>query len=171
MMFLTIYIFTTYIFVELTEPHQKIWVETTQSNQLVVSIFFAVGGAYIGNIVSRLAPQNSQLPIGTIVCNGAFSLLSLSVNLLRMRDPSWGESLMLRAFSVNFCGAASVFSRHISGLSLLYSRSRRKSRAVFLNVLIDLLFAAMIYWIALEIELLLHDHNKDTTVSEVKPDE
>lgn len=78
---------------------------------------------------------------------------------------------MLRAFSVNFCGAASVFSRHISGLSVLYSRSSKRSRLVLLNVTLNLLFAAMVYWIALEIEVLLHVNEKsDASIANVKSD-
>jgi hypothetical protein len=171
MAILTIYILTTYIFIEMTEPQQKFWVESSPSNQLVVSILFAVGGAYTGNIVSKLAPKSTRFQVGTIICNATFSLLSLSMNLLRAHSPSWENSLMLRAFSINFCGAASVFSRHISGLSVLYSRSSKRSRLVLLNVTLNLLFAAMVYWIALEIEVLLHTNEKsDASIANVKSD-
>jgi hypothetical protein len=157
MVLASIYIFVSYVYVELTEPQQKFWSEATPSNQLVVSILFAMLGASTGNIVSKLAPANSQFPTGTVICNATFSLLSLSTNLLRVMNPTWSESLILKAFATNFCGAASVFSRHISGLSLLYSTSSKRSRLVLSNVLVNLLFAGMVYWIALEIEVLLHD--------------
>ena len=169
----TIYILASYVYIEATEPKQKFHMETSPSNQLLVSMFFAIGGAYTGNIVSKLAPKNTQLPIGTVICNATFSLLSLSTNLLQAIDPLWSESLMLKAFSVNFCGAASVFSRHISGLSLLYSTSSKRSQLVLLNVMINLLFAAMVYWIALEIEVLLNDNKSDgdESTDTLKPNE
>lgn len=161
MAIISIYIFTSYFYIELIEPQQKFWAEVTPSNQLILSIFFAVGGAYTGMFVSKLSPNNTQIPIGPLICNAAFSLLSLSTNLLRAINPIWSKSLMLKAFAINFCGAASVFSRQISGLSLLYSRSSKRSRLVLLNVTVNLLFAAMVYWIALEIEVLLHNEEKD----------
>ena len=150
-----IYIFTTYVYIEMTEPYQKFWTEKSPSNQLIASVIFAVGGAYTGNIVSKLSPKNTQIPIGTVLCNTTFSLLSLSMSLLGGINPLWSESLLLRAFSINFCGSASVFSRHISGLSLLYSKSN--GRLVILNVMVNLILAATVYWIALEIEILLHE--------------
>ena len=152
---MTIYILTTYVYIEMTEPYQKFWAEKSPSNQLVASVIFAVGGAYTGNIVSKLSPKNTQIPIGTVLCNTTFSLLSLSMNFLRGINPLWSESLLLRAFSINFCGSASVFSRHISGLSLLYSKSS-KGRLVILNVMVNLILAVTVYWIALEVEILLH---------------
>lgn len=171
----SIYIFISYLYIELTEPQQQFWAEATPSNQLIVSILFAMLGASTGNFVSKLAPTNSQYPIGTVICNATFSLLSLSTNLLRAINPIWSESLMLKAFATNFCGAASVFSRHISGLSLLYTTSSKRSRLVLYNVMINLLFAAMVYWIALEIEALLHEDEKivtktaAATIEKVKP--
>ena len=169
----TIYILASYVYIEATEPKQKFQMESSPSNQLLVSILFAIGGAYTGNIVSKLAPRNTKLPIGTVICNATFSLLSLSTNLLQAIDPLWSESLMLKAFSINFCGAASVFSRHISGLSLLYSTSSKRSRLVLLNVMINLLFAALVYWIALEIEVLLNDgeNNGGESIEPMKHDE
>ncbi|KAL3778540.1 hypothetical protein HJC23_001709 [Cyclotella cryptica] len=167
---LTLYILTTYIFIELTEPQQKFWAEESPSNQLVVSIFFAVGGAYTGNIVSKLAPENSQIPMGTILCNATFSLLSLLLNRLQTYYRSPSESLVLKALSINFCGAASIFSRHISGLSLLYTMSLKRSRLVFLNVSINLLFATMIYWIALVIESLPQHPGEGYSVIDSKAD-
>lgn len=170
MFVLILYIFTTYLFVELTEPQRRFWVEVSPSNQLVVSIFCAVGGAYAGNIVSKLAPKNSQIPMGTILCNATFSLLSLFLNLLQTYSPSPSELLVLKALSINFCGAASVFSRHISGLSLLYTRSSKRSKLIFLSVSINLLFATVLYWIALEIDSLPRHSVDDISFIDSKPD-
>lgn len=169
MISLTIYILVSYLYLQMTEPHQKFWTDVTPCNQLIVSIFFAVGGAYTGNIVSNLAPKSTNVQLGTIMCNVTFSLLSLSLNVFRAKNPLWDESLVLKACSVNFCGAASVFSRHISGLSLLYSTSSKRSRLVLMNVFVNLLFATMIYWIALEIEILLHETDYNLPSPAFKP--
>jgi hypothetical protein len=48
----------------------------------------------------------------TLLCNGIFGMLGLTLNIMKISDRSWGDSLLLRGFAINFCGAASLFARH-----------------------------------------------------------
>ncbi|EED91961.1 predicted protein [Thalassiosira pseudonana CCMP1335] len=82
-------------------------------------------------------------------------LLGLSLNIMQMRDGLWGDSLILRAFSINFCGAASLFARHASDNRQLYTKKPRRLKQVGLNIVVNLMFATLVFLIALEIERLL----------------
>jgi hypothetical protein len=168
MVVLTMYVLASYVFMgasstvderEEIEAEAKFWVPASPRNQLVVSIVFAIMGAYSGNqaanIISRLV-SNNHIPMpGTLICNATFSLLGLSLNIMQMRDGLWGDSLILRAFSINFCGAASLFARHASDNRQLYTKKPRRLKQVGLNIVVNLMFATLVFLIALEIERLL----------------
>ena len=164
MMALTAYILISCAFCEKqnageSETDSKFWVASTPRDQLVASILFSLGGAYAGNFsanaIARMLNYPS-IPLGTLTCNAIFALLSLSLNIMRLSDDTWGESLVLRAFSINFCGAASLFAKHASDNRELYAKRPKGLHRMGINVVANLVFATMVFWIALEIEELLN---------------
>ena len=76
-------------------------------------------------------------------------------------DESWDDSLCLRAFALNFCGAASLFARHASdNRQLYYGNKKDGMRLAGINITANILSATLLFWIALEVEILL---NPDAT--------
>lgn len=166
MVLLILYIMASYIYLDregtlaLIEG-EKNWIASTPWNQLSLSILFAVCGAYTGNkVADDITPKyikSSVLPMGTLICNALFGLLGLSLNCMRLNDQSWEDSLVLRAFALNFCGAASLFARHISDNRQLYYRKNKSGmRMAGINITANILFATLLFWVALEIEILLN---------------
>ncbi|KAL7442546.1 hypothetical protein ACHAXM_008442 [Skeletonema potamos] len=165
MMLLILYIMVSYIFLnkggtqDLIEGKQLL-IASTPWNQLSLSIIFAVLGAYAGNkVADDITPkfiESSVLPMGTLICNAFFGLLGLSLNCMRLSDESWEDSLVLRAFALNFCGAASLFARHASDNRNLYGKNKDGLRLAGINITANILFATLLYWVALEMEILLN---------------
>ena len=93
----------------------------------------------------------------TLVCNLLFGMLGLSLNVMKLIDASWGDSLILRGFALNFCGAASLFSRHASDNRRLYTRkvgrgASSRRRALMKNMSANIIFATIVFWVAFEVE-------------------
>ena len=90
----------------------------------------------------------------TLICNWFFGLLSLTLNIMKLRDISWGDSLLLRGFAINFCGAASMFAKHTSDNRRLYTAKKGKGsrRAAITNMTANIIFATIVFWVAFEIE-------------------
>ena len=166
MALLMIYIVVTYLYLDIGDVQdlresKQFWIASTPRNQLTLSILFACCGAYVGNrVADDITPkfiESSVLPMGTLICNSLFGFLGLSLNCMRLSGESWGDSLVLRAFALNFCGAASLFARHASdNRQLYYGKSKDGMRLAAINVTANILFATLIFWIALEIEILLN---------------
>ncbi len=167
MIALTIHILFSCAFTEATveiddpDEHDKYWVAVTPRNRLIVSMLFATGGAYTGKFIRTIIAQymhNSTIPIGTLCNNAIFGLLGLSLNIMRLRDTSWAQSFLLRGFALNFCGGASAFVGHTADNRDLYVNHKHSNgyQRMFLNILVNLMFAIMIFLIAVEIEGLLH---------------
>merc|ERR1712086_98031 len=100
-----------------SDAGKEFWIVATPRNQLVVSTLFAVFGAYCGHLLADIISNSLKyplIPMETLVCNALFGMLGLSLNAFKLSDVSWGESLILRGFAINFCGAASLFARHAS---------------------------------------------------------
>ena len=152
MFILLLYIAMSYIYLYREGEEESPW------QQLSLSIMFSVLGAYTGNkVVDDITPKllnTSILPMGTLLCNTIFGLMGLSLNFMRLSDNSWEDSLVLRAFALNFCGAASLFARHASDNRQIYYK-QGGARMVGLNIAVNVLFATLLFWIALEIEILL----------------
>ena len=130
----------------------------TPRNQLLVGIFFSVIGAFVGNflalaISNSMAYRHTIVPVETLCNNALFGLLALSLNLLTLYERTWAESLMLRGFAINLCGAASLFTRHVSDNRRLYYS--RKKAGLRLNVLANMILASIVFWLAFEVEELL----------------
>ena len=168
MAILIIYIMVSYLYLDrgdvqdLGEAKQFL-IASTPRNQLALSILFAVCGAYVGNKVADvitpkfIESSSAVLPMGTLICNSLFGLLGLSLNCMRLNDESWGDSLVLRAFALNFCGAASLFARHASdNRQLYYGKSKDGLRLAGMNITANVTFATLLFWIALEVEILLN---------------
>ena len=167
MVLLIIYIIASYIYldredVQILGEGKQFWIASTPRNQLSLSILFAVCGAYTGNkladVITSKFIYSPFLPMGTLICNALFGLLGLSLNFMRLTNASWGDSLLLRAFALNFCGAASLFARHASDNRKLYydnSNDDGTRMAVF-NIAVNILFATLLFWVALEVEILLN---------------
>ena len=131
----------------------------TPRNQLVVGIFFSVIGAFVGNFLAlaiskSMAYRHTIVPAETLCNNALFGLLALSLNLLTLWEKTWAESLVLRGFAINLCGAASLFTRHVSDNRRLYYS--RKKTGLQLNALANMVLASMVFWLAFEMEELLH---------------
>ena len=168
---LILYIIASYIYLDrggkqdLIEGKQ-FWIASTKWNQLSLSILFAVCGAYAGNkVADDITPnfiQSSVFPMGTLICNALFGLLGLSLNFMRLSDESWADSLFLRAFALNFCGAASLFARHASDNRQLYYGNKKGGwKLAGINIAANILFATLLFWIALEVEILLNPEATD----------
>ena len=72
---------------------------------------------------------------------------------MKARDEAWGDSLVLRGFAINFCGAASLFARHASDNQRLYTRKGRGGlRRAAINVTANVFFASLVFWVAFETE-------------------
>jgi len=130
-------------------------VTATPRNQLAISTIFAVLGSYIGHILANIVSKSLKyplIPMETLICNALFGLLSLSLNAFKLIDVSWGESLILRGFAINFCGAASLFARHASDNRQLYAKKWRGLRRTGINITANILFASVVFWVAFEIE-------------------
>ena len=166
---LVIYITISYIYLDGEEnieesPEDDIgkwfWVVATPRNQLLVSSIFAILGAYIGNLIVEIISNKLRhplIPMETLVCNWLFGMLGLSLNVMKLIDASWGDSLILRGFALNFCGAASLFSRHASDNRRLYTTkigrgASSRRRAMMKNVSANIIFATIVFWVAFEIE-------------------
>jgi len=166
MVLLILYIIASYIYLDRGGTQnlidgKNLVIASTAWNQLSLSILFAVCGAYAGNkVADDIAPkifQGSMLPMGTLICNALFGLLGLSLNCMRLSDQSWEDSLLLRAFALNFCGAASLFARHASdNRQLYYGNTKGGVRLAGINITANILFATLLFWVALEIEILLN---------------
>ncbi len=170
MVLLVLYIIASYAYLDrggkqdLIEGKQ-FWIASTKWNQLSLSIIFSVCGAYAGNkVADDITPkfvESSVLPMGTLICNALFGLLGLTLNFMRLSDESWDDSLSLRAFALNFCGAASLFARHASDNRQLYYGIKKDGlRLAGINITANILSATLLFWIALEVEILL---NPDAT--------
>jgi hypothetical protein len=137
----------------------KFWIAATPRNQLAVSTVFAVVGAYVGHesatAISK-ATMHPLIPPETLICNGFFGLMGLTLNAMKLRDRSWGDSLLLRGFAINFCGAASLFARHASDNRRLCAKRGGGARRAAINMGANILLALVIFWIALEIEEWTH---------------
>lgn len=134
---------------------EKFWVAATPRNQLVVSSMFAVLGAYIGHLLVDMISEKLRhplIPMETLICNGMFGLLGLTLNMMKLIDVSWGDSLLLRGFALNFCGAASLFARHASDNRRLYTKKGGGRRQAMVNVTANIIFATIVFWVAFEIE-------------------
>jgi len=166
---LVIYITISYIYLgeENIEESPEVdagkwfWVVATPRNQLLVSSIFAILGAYIGNLIVEIISNKLRhplIPMETLVCNWLFGMLGLSLNVMKLIDASWGDSLILRGFALNFCGAASLFSRHASDNRRLYTAKVKRGattsrrRALMKNMSANIIFATIVFWVAFEVE-------------------
>eukprot|EP00581_Thalassiosira_minuscula_P014627 CAMPEP_0183716394 /NCGR_PEP_ID=MMETSP0737-20130205/10336_1 /TAXON_ID=385413 /ORGANISM="Thalassiosira miniscula, Strain CCMP1093" /LENGTH=383 /DNA_ID=CAMNT_0025945663 /DNA_START=111 /DNA_END=1262 /DNA_ORIENTATION=+ len=135
------------------EERNQFLVAATPRNQLVVSAIFAILGAYVGHllvdIISKSLRHHPLVQMDTLVCNALFGLLGLSLNAFKLSDVSWGDSLILRGFAINFCGAASLFARHIADNRRLY---KKRWKGLPVNITANILFASLVFWAAFEIE-------------------
>jgi hypothetical protein len=141
------------------EDIDKFWITATPRNQLAISTVFAVVGAYVGHELATAISKSTRhplIPMETLICNGFFGLMGLTLNGMKLRDRSWGDSLLLRGFAINFCGAASLFARHTSDNRQLCTKKRRGPRRAAINMSANILLAIVIFWIALEIEEWTH---------------
>jgi len=138
----------------------KFWIAATPRNQLAVSTVFAVVGAHVGHesatAISKSTRHHPLIPVETLMCNGFFGLMGLTLPAMKLRDRSWGDSLLLRGFAINFCGAASLFARHTSDNRRLCTKKRMGPRRAAINMGANVLLAMVIFWIALEIEEWTH---------------
>ena len=146
---------------DINEDVHKFWIKATPRNQLAISTFFAVAGASVGRalasiILSLSMIHHALIPMETLLCNGIFGLLGLTLNLMKIYDRSWGDSLLLRGFAINFCGAASLFARHTADNRRLCSEKRGGSRRAVINMAANIVLAMMIFWIGVEIEEWTH---------------
>ena len=99
--------------------------------------------------VSRVL--HNLVPFLTYIQN-FFGLLGLTLNMMKLIDVSWGDSLLLRGFALNFCGAASLFARHASDNRRLYTKKGGGRRQAMVNVTANIIFATIVFWVAFEIE-------------------
>jgi len=131
------------------------WIIATPRNQLVVSTVFAILGAYSGHWLANIISKSLKyrpIPMETLVCNALFGMLGLSLDAFKLSDVSWGESLILRGFAINFCGVASLFARHASDNQRLYGKKWRGLAIVWINIVANIVFATLVFWAAFEIE-------------------
>lgn len=132
------------------------WVMATPKNQLLLGTIFAVLGAYIGHLLAYIISQKLRhplIPMETLICNWLFGLLGLTLNIMKIRDETWGDSLILRGFAINFCGAASLFARHASDNQRLYTKEGRgRTRRTVINMAANVFFASIVFWVAFETE-------------------
>ncbi|KAL7544237.1 hypothetical protein ACHAWF_011416 [Thalassiosira exigua] len=164
---LSCYVVASYLYVggealdDSVDEARRFWIAPTPRNQLAASTLFAIGGAHIGHLLAEAVSasvRSSNIPAETLVCNALFGLLGLSLNIMKLGDRSWGESLMLRGFAINFCGAASLFARHASDNRRLLVATRRErgsrggARRAGINAAANILFATVLFWFAFEIE-------------------
>jgi len=157
------YIILTYIYLgeenieESDDKGKEFWIIATPRNQLWISSIFAILGAYIGHILVGIISDKLRhpgVPMETLICNWFFGLLSLTLNIMKLLDISWGDSLLLRGFAINFCGAASMFAKHTSDNRRLYTAKKGKGaqRAAITNMTANIIFATIVFWVAFEIE-------------------
>jgi len=143
------------------DVQHKFWIQATPRNQLAISTLFAVAGASVGRalasiILSLSMIHHTLIPMETLLCNGLFGMLGLTLNLMKIYDRSWGDSLLLRGFAISFCGAASLFARHTADNRRLCSEKRGGSRRAVINMAANIVLAMMIFWIGVEIEEWTH---------------
>jgi hypothetical protein len=143
------------------EDVHKFWIKATPRNQFAISAFFAVVGASMGRALSSTISlsihHNTLIPMETLLCNGIFGMLGLILNIMKISDRSWGDSLLLRGFAINFCGAASLFARHTADNRRLYSEKKRGGpRRAVINMAANIGLAMMIFWIGVEIQEWIH---------------
>lgn len=141
------------------------YLAATPRNQLMISALFAVLGAYIGNLLAEAISKllrHPLIPMETLICNTLFGVLGLALNIMKLHDLSWRESLILKGFAINFCGAASLFARHASDNRRLYGKKGRGIRRAAMNMTANILFASVVFWIAIEIEELAKPDEKIT---------
>lgn len=174
MMSLMAYIFLSFIQLggenieEGNESEDQFWFAPTPRNQLGISMLFAILGAYVGHLLAQLISQtvraksNREIPLETLICNGFFGLLGLTLNIMKVQDEIWGDSLLLRGFAINFCGAASLFARHASDNRRLYTQKKKQRgmRQTCINVAANVFFASIVFWVAFEIEEWEAPHEK-----------
>ena len=168
MIFLVGYVLLPYVYLGggiLEDPDDKdedinrFWITATPRNQLAVSSIFAVMGAYVGHELATsisMSTRHPLIPMETLICNGLFGLMGLTLNMMKLRDRSWGDSLLMRGFAINFCGAASLFARHASDNRRLFAKKKVGHRRAAINMCANVLLAMVIFWIALEIEEWTH---------------
>lgn len=134
---------------------ESLWVLPTPRNQLAVAIVFAILGAYGGNLFAGIISMKLRhplIPMETLICNGLFGLMGLTLSVMKLRDDKWGDSLILRGFAINFCGAASLFARHASDNRRLYSKKGTSGfRRAVINMTANIAFASVVFWVAFEI--------------------
>lgn len=138
-----------------SEDVHKFWIKATPRNQLAISTLFAVVGASAGRSLASiisLSIQHALIPIETLLCNGIFGVLGLTLNMMKI----YNRSLLLRGFAINFCGAASLFARHTADNRRLCGEKRGGPRRAVVNMAANIVLAMMIFWIGVEIEEWTH---------------
>jgi len=130
----------------------------TGEHRLLVAMTMAILGAATGNAVGNavdevLAKDGDDVRRGTLVCNGLFALLGLSLNAATIRRAAWQRSVVLQSFAGSFCGAASAFAGHSSdAFGLLRDGG---ARAALKNAAANLGLALAVFALGLELERLL----------------
>ena len=134
----------------------------SDKNRLLVAMSASVLGAASGNVlgsyVDEQLPNALHVPRGTLVCNGLFALLGLSLNAGTLRHARWQRSVLLQSFAGSFCGAASAFAGHSSDASQIFRDNGAGLTAAakaIKNSLANLLVAALVFLVALELEALV----------------
>lgn len=140
-----------------SDTGKEFWIIATPRNQLVVSTVFAIFGAYGGHWLADIISKSQSLkypliPMETLICNALFGMLGLSLNAFKLSNVLWGESLILRGFAINFCGAASLFARHVSDNRRLYAKKWKGLWRAWINMVANIVFATLVFWAAFEIE-------------------
>ena len=126
------------------------------ASRLLVAMTCSIIGATTGNAVGNLIDSKfsgDRVPRGTLVCNTLFAALALSLNAMTLRFAPYKRSVILQSVAGSFCGAASAFAGHSSDLRQLYKT--KGAQAALTNALANLGLAALVFFVALEIEGLL----------------
>jgi len=134
-------------------------------SRLLVTIVCSISGAYSGNFFGNLVDSwfiNWQLlPMGTLFCNTIFTLLSLLLPILTLRQPKvWQESLWLAQFSTSFCGAASAFAGHASDLRTLWEKGNHRN--AIQNAIANIGTSSIVLLIAIRLEHLVAEGVQDS---------
>lgn len=137
--------------------------------RLLVAVICSIAGAYTGNLVGNAVDSRfgawGHLYMGTLFCNTIFTLLTVILPILTIRQPAvWKDSLWLDQFTKSFCGAASAFAGHISDLRLLWEKDNPE-RAVQ-NAIANLTISFVVLFIAMELERLISKDNDESRLYE-----
>ncbi|KAL1515290.1 hypothetical protein AB1Y20_001381 [Prymnesium parvum] len=135
-----------------------------ESNQLLVGIASAIGGAAVGNALGDYVDSiqgsgSVGVPLGTLTCNTLFALLGLAHPIASIRRKALSRSVLITSFSGSFCGAASAFAGHCSEVCELW-RSVGRRKAVK-NLAWNLLAAAVVCMLASKLEQM---HDQRSTI-------